>query len=682
MELVIIMSNAYHYQNTFDDALANEFRAILGLSPYAGQEVGLLLCGDSITNANMSKTSTTAHKENNGIITTLNVRMQQRFKLIDVFDQGVGGETAQMRVSSLTDYTTVTSRHPEIKAAVEAYGRNDISAGRTAVQVVADRQTIITHLLTLVGLVFVESIKPSDYGSLTIEKNQEAMLANAALQNWCASDARLHFVNTYDVMGNESGLDAGNSYDGIHLTAQSAWRASGAYVPVMSMIFGMGEDYSVANNVLLLNPPLAGSGGTLNSGTSGVVAAGWDAKYSGGTLGITRTFSKTPQDKQRVEIQANASAGSTEITYFQQTLSSGFVVGEVYRVRAKLKVNSIARGYWVGVQVLQRDATQAIIHNATDYDQRDQNALLDGAAMAGQRIFLQPMDFIIQANTVTIDIRIAMAVTAAGQSASMDIEIEQVVLEKITLDLLVELGGRLIFWMDPDAQNTFVYDTDTNRVTQINDRSYAGNHATVISGFEGAWYDPATSQVSGQPTLKNASATADTTKIGYRFAHDLTLTTPRTLIAVARGDVSVVEPAGESASNALFAASNGVNSTDSLCAIRQVYNDQRRHQLTGYGYGSSYGNPTLDALRSYWMRYDGVNVDGGVNATISKGPAAANTSGLTQDTHGYLFSDGNSNNSYIGWMRDVLLFNTALTATELSAVLLFIRSKSNVTADQ
>lgn len=126
------MTNAYHYQNTFDDELAQEFRGVLSTTLYSGFKPGILLCGDSITNANMSKSAVTAHKENNGIITTLNVRMRQRFKLIDVFDQGVGGETAQTRVGALADYTTVINRHPEIKLAVEAYGRNDVSAGRSA----------------------------------------------------------------------------------------------------------------------------------------------------------------------------------------------------------------------------------------------------------------------------------------------------------------------------------------------------------------------------------------------------------------------------------------------------------------------------------------------------------------------------------------------------------------------
>ena len=78
-----------------------------------GQQIGALLCGDSITSANMSSSAVTAHKENNGIITVLNARMNQRLKLIDYFDQGVGGETAQTRVSSLADYTTAVARHPE-----------------------------------------------------------------------------------------------------------------------------------------------------------------------------------------------------------------------------------------------------------------------------------------------------------------------------------------------------------------------------------------------------------------------------------------------------------------------------------------------------------------------------------------------------------------------------------------
>lgn len=675
------MTKAYHYQHTFNDELAQEFRGILSVTPYAGIGAGLLLCGDSITSANMSKGATTAHKENNGIITTLNARLKQRFKLIDVFDQGVGGETAQTRTGLLTDYSTVVARHLEIKAAVEAYGRNDISAGRSAAEVVADRQTIITHLLTLVDIVFVESIKPSDYASQTVEKNQIAETANATLQAWCEQDSRLYFVDTYSALGDENGLESGNSYDDIHLTVQGAWRASSIYLPIVTGLFGVGQEWSTSLNDLALNPNLTGNGGSTNSGTSGEVADNWDAKYSGSVTDITRIFSKTAEGKQRIVITAGVGAGADEITYFQQTLSAGYASGEVYRARVVLKVNSMQRGYWLGTQIIQRDSGQSAIYTASDYDRRDADSLLDNAGMAGERLHLQPMDFIIQADTASIDIRIALGVSAGGSVASMDVEVEQVALERVDLNLLEELGDKLAFWMNPDATNAFIYDDETLRVSQINDQSYAGNHATLFGSHEAACYNPSAAEVGNFPALQNAGVEADTTFIGYRFPHSLTLTTPRTLVAVARGDVSLDEPDSESASNALFAASNGVDTGDSLGAIRQVRDDQRRHQMTGYAYGSSYSNATLDALRSYWLRYDGTDIDGGVNNTISEGPSAAVTDGLVQDGYGYIFTDGDSSDAYLGWARDLLLFDQALSTTELHAVLTYIRNKSNVTAD-
>lgn len=681
MELVTIMNNAYHYQNTFDDALAQEFRQILGISSYLGEEVGLLLCGDSITNANMSKSAVTAHKENNGIITTLNVRMKQRFKLIDVFDQGVGGETAQTRINSLSDYSIVVSRHPEVKAAMEAYGRNDISAGRSAAEVVADRQTITTHLLTLVDLVFVESIKPSDYGSQTIARNQVAETVNSILQAWCEQDSRLHFVDTYPALGDENGLDSGNSYDDIHLTAQGAWRAASVYLPIVTNVFGTGKEWSVILNDLVLNPGLIGSSGSTNSGTTGEVADDWDAKYSGGITDITRIFSKTAESNQRIVVTAGAGAGADEITYFQQTLATGYQSGEVYRARAVLKVNSMQRGYWVGIQIIQRDSGQSVIYNASDYDRRDADSLLDNAAIGEERLHLQPMDFMIQSNTSSIDIRIALGINAGGGAASVDVEVEQISLEKVELNLLEELGDTLIFWMNPDAENAFIYDDATLRVSQINDQSYAANHATAISGFDGAWYDDSALEAGNLPVLKNAGALADTTQIGYQFPHLLTLTTPRTIVAVARGDISIVEPGEENASNALFAASDGVNSGDSLGAFRQVRNEQQRHQMTGYSYGSSFTNTTLDALRSYWLRYDGTHINGGVNNTVTEGPAITDITGLAQDDYGYIFSDGNTTNSYLGWARDLLMFDSALSDTQLAAVLLYVREKSSVIAD-
>lgn len=664
--------------------------------------------------------------------------------------------------------------------------------------------------------VLVESIKPSDYGSQTTDKNKIAVEANALLRSWCENNSRLHFIDSWSALyrdiidssqsvpmaladgtltagqpDNEQGnaayrvqfntagaggasyyykgdnpvtigenyrwqiwlksntgadqitslnyydgahhrseitvtpqwqqftldftatqatvnvyvdnrspnanatdiiaykpqfdvsplyLAAGNSYDDIHLTAQGAWRASEAYLPMVTKLVGLGSSIDGIANTLLANPSLAGTSGSTNSGTSGDVADGWQATYSGGTTDIARVFSKTSSNNQRVVITAGVGAGADEITYFQQTLASVFVPGEVYRAHAALKVNSIERGYWVGMQVIQRDSGGSIIHNASDYDRRDENALLDGAAMTGASLQFQPMDVIIDANTVSIDIRIAMGVSAGGEATSMDIEIEQVMLELVTLSLLEELGDTLIFWMNPDAQDAFTYNQN-GIVSQINDQSYFGNHAVLVDGFDGASYNPSAAEAGNLPALQNAGANADTTQLGYRFPHALSVTSPRSMIAVARGDNSIVEPGSESASNALFAASNGVDTGDSLGAFRQVRNEQHRHQMTGYAYGSSFTNSTLDALRSYWLRYDGVNIDGGVNPTVSEGPAIADTTGLVQDSYGYVFADGDSTNSYLGWARDLLMFDSALTDTQLAAVLLYVREKSNVTAD-
>lgn len=154
---------------------------------------------------------------------------------------------------------------------------------------------------------------------------------------------------------------------------------------------GLGSLIYVTANTLLANPSLTGASGSTNSGTPGDVADDWQASYSGGITDITRVFSKTDSGHQRVVITADASAGADEITYFQQTLDSGFAAGEVYRAHAALSINGIDRGYWAVMQVIQRDSGGSIIHNASDYDRPDENALLDGAAMCARKATSPPI---------------------------------------------------------------------------------------------------------------------------------------------------------------------------------------------------------------------------------------------------------------------------------------------------
>lgn len=575
------------------------------------------------------------------------------------------------RVSDLTIYDTQVARYPELKVGFEAYGRNDISAGQTASQVVTNRKTIINHLLGLLDIVFVESIKPSDYGSNTVAYNLRAVDANAQLKLFCANHPRLFFVDTYSKTGDENGFDAGNSHDDVHLGGQGAWRASDAYMEIVPLIVGYGKDFSTDQNTLVTNPDLSGTGGSTGTGVTGDVADDWELVSFGSATGITVTASKTAEGNQRIVMSSTALATADQYVYFKEEITSGFEAGQAYRAKLKIKVNSGTRLFWAGTEIIQR-ASGSTVFTSSDLHRRDAGALLDCDDMAGEILTLQPMDVIIESTTDEIEFRVAFAAASNMAVSGFDVEVIECVLEEVDLNVVQYFGEALEFYFDPDNPNAYAYDPATNLVDRIIDSSWNGNDAVLFNdGFDdttGAEYKPA--GLDGLPCIFNNTDDY----VGYKFSHSLTLSDPRTIVCVGKGDTTDAD-AG-SASNTLFSAGDNSDTSKAVGSVRQVKTNHSQHQLIMNGYGSSYSDIT-DEAHVYWGRDDGTNVDGGYDKAVTEGPSARDVTGLTQSSEGYIFTDtGSFTRAYSGWGRHMMLLKGAMSDTQVLAAIYYCTQKN------
>lgn len=630
------------------------------------QNINALLAGDSITAANMAQTTTTHYAEGNGIITQLNAMMGHRFKLINDFDQGVGGETAQTRTASLSDYTTAVGKYPGTWVAFECYGRNDLSAGRTAAQVYDDRVTIIDHLLTLVDYVFVESIKPSDYGVNTVTYNGYAETVNGNLETYCAANPRLIFVDTYSVMGDSSGLTAAYNLegDGIHLNATGANAAAQAYLAPVTALMGVKGDNTA--NDLIVNPTLTGTGGTVGTNTTGTVGDNWASAMSGGATDITRVFSKNGDNSQNITVTAGTGAGADEITYFYQDIVvTAADEGKVILPRMKIVVNSLTNAYWCGLQCLQLNSGGSTIYATTDLDKR--LATDDYDVPDGQAFWLETPEAVLVEGCVKIRLRLAIGLVANGQAASADIDVFYgTVSETLSTSYLPEfIGSKLAFWMDTTQPSLFTVD-GSNKCSVIADAAWSGNTAVPFTSFLGEFdYVQSDADIGGIAALRNAGATVENTSAGYRFPNGLTdITQARGMICIFRGDTTTSDPGGSS-SNGVMGDGKFAATSTALMGVRQARDTHNAMTMVGYDYGSGY-NDTTDEFKPYWARMDGTNIFGGYDLTTTEGPAAAVFTGRTETTYCYLGCNPEASTTpMIGWMTQALYFNADPTVGEM-----------------
>lgn len=153
------------------------------------------------------------------------------FPNIDVLQRGFGGSTLDQ-----VDHYAPRVVLPYCPRLIVLYaGDNDIAAGRTPEQILADFKTFVGLVrppMPKTRIVFV-SIKPSTARVALLEKMREA---NALVRQYIATDPSLTYVDVFTPMLGATGLPRGELFqsDGLHMNAHgyAIWR--GLLQPLVS----------------------------------------------------------------------------------------------------------------------------------------------------------------------------------------------------------------------------------------------------------------------------------------------------------------------------------------------------------------------------------------------------------------------------------------------------------------
>lgn len=141
------------------------------------------------------------------------------FGRLDVKNRGISGDRVEWLFDRV-DYL-IEGRPRKLFLMI---GINDISAGRTAEQVVADITRLIDmwHKGSPETIIYIQSILPFNYDQRpkSAGKNEEVVKANESLRRLSA-ERGITYIDLYSVLADGNGmLNADYSLDGLHLTGE------------------------------------------------------------------------------------------------------------------------------------------------------------------------------------------------------------------------------------------------------------------------------------------------------------------------------------------------------------------------------------------------------------------------------------------------------------------------------
>lgn len=297
--------------------------------------------GDSFSNRNNQTSGTLLYRQMDwGYFTWANVFCNGAFTLLA--NHGVSGNTTTQMLARIDQALVVGAAWAFVQGGV-----NDVSAGATADQIVANLKEICRRFVAAGANVVLCGIAPyTGYagGYTTI------LAVNKALREYYSTAPNVVFVDVYQALVNPTdttgALATGMSDDALHPSAKGA-RAygqaianaiAGRYSPFNYLPSSAADSYAIdaASKQLLTNPLMSGTGGSVSgTGASGTLANGWNGGTDTGTVTSVFAAGQARSDGVGVDQQITiSSAGSGAIVNMRQTgLASRVAIGDtVYAV--------------------------------------------------------------------------------------------------------------------------------------------------------------------------------------------------------------------------------------------------------------------------------------------------------------------------------------------------------------
>lgn len=424
------------------------------------------LLGDSITNNNNNNTDIHGvDNKNIGYFTWFNFLSNHPF-YCPVGNNGTAATGNNFGVGGNTTAQCL-ARVPQVLAVNPTWcfvliGTNDLTDVTISYSTIISNLSQIYQQLGAAGIrvVALTIIPRSAWSSLTAPQIAARRLVQMAVNTWIRKynvnvafpgsnmypiivcDPTLYMVDVTSSVGNPllGMLDT----DGLHPNPTGAYWMGYALTQTMASYIPIGtvwdyqdpaDLYDVTNNPtgnLLANGMMLGSGGTIVTGVTGVVADSWSSQRSGGT-NITAVCSKlgtaidgTAGSAQRVVASTTGAGVAEEFIYIHQDISTNFQAGDVVEASCQIAVSSISVNL-VGVDLNLRVTGQATSYNYHDLEKFDNTRPSVTVNHAGV-LLTQRLTIPVGATAVVGRVEIDMDATQTG---SVTVDIGRFVMRKI-----------------------------------------------------------------------------------------------------------------------------------------------------------------------------------------------------------------------------------------------------------
>lgn len=223
-------------------------------------------------------------------------------------------------------------------------GTNDITTGVSNAALQANILSIIQHVTVALGAVMIlGTVPPRDADSAALKDQREQH------NQWVRQQASGKVVvwDFYDSVTDAAtrSWKPGFSSDGIHPSALGAAAMGKKLHQCLLGRYGYGPGLKPASGNVLVNPALAGTGGSATGVTNGSagLAANWTATLTGTTALAARSVSKAAGDEQIIDVNFPAGSGThNAITLKQEVLAASLSAGSDYVAEAEIVLESVS----------------------------------------------------------------------------------------------------------------------------------------------------------------------------------------------------------------------------------------------------------------------------------------------------------------------------------------------------
>lgn len=293
-------------------------------------EIKIMTFGDSLTAQASSYSLTSDLHEAVGVINHLNYLTNYRYKFQHGLNKGVSGDTTTQMLARIFETDTPSYDH-----AIVGGGINDINSGVSAATIISNLDAICDHILAKQGVrMTLNTVTPvtdavylASNPTWTSTEIDAANLVMTTVNTHIRSKenfGNLRVADHYSVIDDGTQTPIANTVvDGLHKSPIGARLEAELHEAIMTPIYGKALPVSDFSDSILLNSDMTGTGGSIGSGSTGVMPTSWTATNQGSIADTAqRTYSKDADDNLVIVLDMPSGGSNKEGVYIDQLINA------------------------------------------------------------------------------------------------------------------------------------------------------------------------------------------------------------------------------------------------------------------------------------------------------------------------------------------------------------------------